>query len=100
MKNIVVPIYYQVYRRDAVGWFIQDPHRVFYGETTNLQKIARLFDTTEQAVILELFRINGGRSGYYLANLRDRKYYYCGLQWQDVKTKLLEIGIGRDDPHS
>lgn len=48
--------------------------------------------------MIELFRINCGRDGYYLANLRDKKYYYCGLEFEDINTKLKELGIGRDDP--
>nr|WP_306296913.1 hypothetical protein [Nostoc sp. TCL26-01] len=47
-----------------------------------------------------MFRINGGNAGYYLANLRDKKYYYCGDNWEDVKTKLEELGIGKDEPNN
>jgi hypothetical protein len=45
-----------------------------------------------------LFRINGGRQGYYIANIKDNKYYYCGVEWEGVKAKLQELGIGRPDP--
>jgi len=38
------------------------------------------------------------KSGYYLANLRERKYYYCGLNWEDIRTTLQSLGIGRADP--
>ncbi len=48
-------------------------------------------------MVIELFRINGGKSGYYLANIRDKKYYYC-IDRDGVKTKLFELGIGRVDP--
>ncbi len=33
--------------------------------------------------------------GYYLVNLAERKYYYCGETWEDVKAKFLDLGIGR-----
>ncbi|TBR56670.1 hypothetical protein B4U84_28835 [Westiellopsis prolifica IICB1] len=46
----------------------------------------------------ELFRINGGKQGYYIADIQDKKYYYCGTEWEDVKLKLGELGIGRPDP--
>ncbi len=49
-------------------------------------------------VAIALFGVNGGKQGYYIANILDKKYYYCGTQWEDVKTKLKELGIGRDDP--
>jgi len=46
----------------------------------------------------ELRRINNGKQGYYIANILDKKYYYCGSEWEDVKTKLRELGIGRENP--
>jgi hypothetical protein len=49
-------------------------------------------------VAIELFGINGGLQGYYIANILDKKYYYCGTEWSDVKAKLQELGIGRPDP--
>jgi hypothetical protein len=53
---------------------------------------------TKIKVLVELFRINGGKHGLYLADIRDKKYYYCGLDLEDVKAKLRSLGIGRDDP--
>ncbi|MHC5860321.1 hypothetical protein [Nostoc sp.] len=48
--------------------------------------------------MVELFRVNGGKSGFYLANIQGKKYFYCGQKWEDVKAKLRSLGIGRDDP--
>ncbi|KYC36331.1 hypothetical protein WA1_42170 [Scytonema hofmannii PCC 7110] len=57
-----------------------------------------LYGISKQQVVIELFRINGGKPGYYLADLRHNKqYYYCGTEPQDVKSKLLFLGIGRED---
>lgn len=58
-----------------------------------------MFGTTKNKVVIELFRINGGKIGYYLVNLREKKYYYCGQDWASVKAKLRELGIGRDEPN-
>ncbi|MBO3462052.1 MAG: hypothetical protein KME33_29790 [Aetokthonos hydrillicola CCALA 1050] len=58
-----------------------------------------MYDISPQQVAIELFRINGGKSGYYLADLRSqKKYYYCGNEPESVKLKLLELGIGRVSP--
>ncbi len=54
---------------------------------------------TKNKIVTELFRISGGKPGYYLANFRDKKYYYCGDDWASVKLKLQELGIGRDEPN-
>lgn len=55
------------------------------------------YGISPQQVAIALFRINGGKAGYYLANLRDRHYYYCGSSLEDVKVKLQELGIGVAD---
>lgn len=59
--------------------------------------IEKQYGLTGHQVAVELFRINGGKSGFYLANLRERKYYYCRLQWEDIKFTLRSLGIGRLD---
>jgi hypothetical protein len=57
-----------------------------------------LFGITKNQIVIELFRTGGGKPGYYLANVRDKKYYYCGQDWESVKLTLKELGIGRDEP--
>ncbi len=56
------------------------------------------YNLTEKDIVIQLFRIAVGKLGYYLVNMRDRKYYYCGKDWEDVKEKFLELGIGRREP--
>lgn len=101
MSSIVHPAYLRVYRREGVSWFAKEPKRVFYNPTdapVKLTGVVEQFGLKDTDVIIELFRINGGLPGYYLANLRDKKYYYCGADWDAVKVKLRELGIGRIDP--
>ncbi|NJL91558.1 MAG: hypothetical protein HC916_18580 [Coleofasciculaceae cyanobacterium SM2_1_6] len=54
-------------------------------------ELLRYAKLTKPEVMAQLFRINGGRLGYYLVNLKDKKYYYCGLLFESVSEKLLEI---------
>lgn len=99
--NLILPYHYKVYERDGTRWFARDADRVFYNSTNEpleLVNTEQHFKLTQDQVIIELFRINGGRSGFYLANLRDHKYYYCGLSWEGLKTTLLFLGIGRAEP--
>lgn len=101
MSDIVCPLYYQIYLREGVKWFAKDPLEVFYNPTnipTQLKYLERQFGLTAQKIIIELFRINGGKAGYYLVNLREKKYYYCGSEWEDIKNTLQSLGIGRADP--
>ena len=101
VTKIVHPYHYQIYQREGASWFVKEGGRVFYNPTntpTVLEHVEQQFGLTEEQVVIELFRINCGKTGYYLANLRDRKYYYCGPIWEDVKTTLRGLGIGRADP--
>ncbi len=99
--RIVTPYHYKVYERKESRWFAKDAAKVFYNSTNvplDIINTEQKFGLTVEQVIIELFRINGGRSGFYLANLRERKYYYCGLSWEGVKTTLQGLGIGRAEP--
>ncbi len=98
--EICCPIYYQIYCREGTRWYFQSG-KSFYNPrqiATDLKSTLVRHDLTKTSLVVELFRINGGKPGYYLANLKDKKYYYCGADWSDVKKKLLDLGIGRADP--
>jgi hypothetical protein len=56
--------------------------------------LVELYGISAERVFIALFRINGGRVGYYLANLRDLAYWYCGPELADVQAKLVDLGIG------
>ncbi|MDD1428839.1 hypothetical protein MEO94_31305 [Dolichospermum sp. ST_sed9] len=103
MSTIIHPSNYLIVEREATAWFFKPGDKVFYNATNkpvNLALESRLekFGLTTETIMIEMFRINGGKAGYYLTNLRKKQYYYCGTEWQDVKLKLKEFGIGRDDP--
>ncbi|MEH1908063.1 hypothetical protein [Nostoc sp.] len=103
MKKIIHPIKYRIIERKITPeksyWhFIRG--KTFYNPLNlpNEGDIEFMFGTTKKKVVVELFRINGGKIGYYLVNLLEKKYYYCGQDWASVKAKLRELGIGRDEP--
>lgn len=102
MKKIVHPFHYQIYQREGTRWFVREPGRVFYNPAGNtpvqLEQVEQQFGLSAEQVVIELFRLNGGCSGYYLANLRERKYYYCGKNWEDIQKTLISLGIGKVDP--
>ena len=105
MKNsntaVYCPVYYQIIQRRGNGWAFKhgEPFiNLFNVPTLSIEDEFTAFDTSMKKVAIEMFRINGGKEGYYIANILDKKYYYCGTQWEDVKTKLKQLGIDRDDP--
>ena len=101
--SIIHPLHYLVVEKKGSAWCFKTGDRIFYNPrnvpaSLSLEDRLRQFGLTIPKIAIELFRIETGKGGYYLANLRSKQYYYCGLDWQDVKTTLQQLGIGRPDP--
>jgi hypothetical protein len=100
MQTVIHPMHYLIAESEGTTWYFRFEGEVFYNPRNcpTPRTVYDLFDrfrTTASKVVTELFRINGGRSGYYLADLRNEKYYYCGGGWDDIRETLLDLGIGR-----
>lgn len=98
--DIVHPDYIRIIERKQEGWLFK-AMKPFYTYVPNIdiQDTEMLYGISKQQIVIELFRINGGKFGFYIADLRHKRYYYCGLESESLKPKLLEIGIGRRDPN-
>ncbi len=106
--KLVYPACYRIVKREVTsigGCWCFSRSKVFYnplnlpiegGDFRNAD-VEALFGTTKAEVMIELFRINGGKLGYYLANLLDKQYYYCGATRVHVRHTLQRLGIGRSD---
>ncbi|WGV27065.1 hypothetical protein [Halotia branconii] len=98
--TVFLPDYYRIFERRTGEWFLKTV-RLIHKElpfSVDLRDFKLLYGITDEQIGIELFRINGGKSGYYLANLRHKRFYYCGTGTEGVKTKLRSLGIGREDP--
>jgi hypothetical protein len=97
-STIVHPDYIRLIERVDRGWLFKRG-KLFYKRlpiaSADMDDFEFMYGISKQQIAIELFRLKGGKAGYYLANLRDRQYYYCGLEPEDVKTMLLRLGIGR-----
>lgn len=60
-----------------------------------LEDTFAMFGVSLVKVAAKLLQINNGLSGYYLANIADKKYYYCGENIEDIRRKLEELGISK-----
>jgi hypothetical protein len=54
------------------------------------EQLDRILD--RQKAIACLFRINGGKVGYYLFNAFSSEGWYCGEDLASVKRRLQELG--------
>ncbi|MBW4512174.1 MAG: hypothetical protein KME64_37625 [Scytonematopsis contorta HA4267-MV1] len=100
---IVRPVYYRIVERRGNGWAFKEGEPFINwlnAPILSQEDLFAAFDTSMKKVAIELFRVNDGKQGYYIANILDKKYYYCGTEWEDVKIKLKELGIGREDSTS
>ncbi|HAG81728.1 MAG TPA: hypothetical protein DCL61_11305 [Cyanobacteria bacterium UBA12227] len=97
---IIYPDYIRVVERTSGGWLFKKG-KMFYKRSPiaiDFQDFKLLYGISKQQVVTELFRVNGGKAGYYLADLRHKQYYYCGLKWEDIIITLQSLGIGQIDP--
>ena len=98
--DIIHPDYIRIIERTIDGWLFKRG-KMFYRTrqlAVDCEDYELLYGISKQQVAFELFHINAGKAGYYLADLRHKKYYYCGLEFKDIKMVLRSLGIGRADP--
>lgn len=104
--SIVCPIQFQIARYDGEAWYfkqlgtIYNPLGILLPGLKDLGKLDKIayFGMSRSKLKLEFRLLNGGAIGYYLADLQNRNYYYCGLEWADVKTTFQKLGIGKKEP--
>jgi hypothetical protein len=95
MTTIFTPGYIQVIERTQTGWFQTRPSNVINLSSRSFNSLnkEKYYGLTKTQILTELFQRYQGKLGYYLVNLSDRKFYYCGLTVQDLQDKLFELGI-------
>ncbi|MBR8839974.1 MAG: hypothetical protein DSM106950_39745 [Stigonema ocellatum SAG 48.90 = DSM 106950] len=101
LGTIVYLVYYRIIeRRDSTWYFTKgEPFvNLFNAPWLSQSDLFATFGISMKQAANELRQINGGKLGFYIADIKEQKYYYCGSEWSDVKAKLLELGIGRPDP--
>ncbi|MEM9947880.1 MAG: hypothetical protein AAF810_17720 [Cyanobacteria bacterium P01_D01_bin.36] len=99
-QSFAYPLHYRVIGREGDTWHSKKMEILYNPrqEPVDPNNIEALFGVNKTQMCIELFRINGGQPGWYVANLRDRRYYYCGKELSSVTAKFHELGIGKADP--
>jgi hypothetical protein len=95
MSVIFTPGYIQVLEKTLDGWFQNQPKKVFNLSDRHFDSLnkEKYYGLTKTQIIAELFKRYQGKLGYYLVNLSEREFYYCGLTVRDLQNKLFELGI-------
>lgn len=91
--KVVYPYYWQIYKHQIDKWYRLPANKVSGEDTPVPTQIEKSFGLTEKQVIINLFKVNGGWQGYYIANLKERKFFYCGTCWEDVVNTFQYLGV-------
>lgn len=97
---MLYPVYFKVVRREPGAWYSPRCSLITLGDRScgiDPANIEAHYGLTREKIVTELFRRWLGRTGYYLVNMRERRYYYCGLTEADVQAKFHELGFGVAD---
>lgn len=96
-NSFIRPVYYLPIERKSDRW------RFLHGEVfwnpfnlpipQSVEVLLWCFRTSMSEV--EHLRSINAAPGYYLANVLDKKYYYSATEWDDITTKLIDLGIGK-----
>ncbi|GAA6620217.1 hypothetical protein [Scytonema sp. NUACC26] len=97
-SKIIHPDYIRIIERKPGCWLFKAMKPFYTYLKVDIDDFEMLYGITQQQILTELFRINSGSLGFYVADLRHKQYHYCGTEPESVKRKLLELGIGREDP--
>lgn len=99
---VYTPAYVQIVHKKNGSWYFLKPGRIVYTDeildTDFFTKREKQYDLTKLKIAVKFHRITGGNPGFYLADMKHKKYFYCGKVFDDVRSKLLELGIGRIHP--
>lgn len=98
LMKVIYPYYWQIYQHIGSKWYRLPANRVSNEpEKFVPQHIEKKFGFTEKEIIVNLFKINSGWQGYYIANLKEHKFFYCGTQWEDVNNTFQSFGVSHQN---
>jgi hypothetical protein len=80
---------YYIYRHIENQWFFV---KIFCEETDDTENKIWSHGLTHKKIVWSLFRLTGGATGYYLADIKSQKFYYCGPTCEFIKVKLRDLG--------
>jgi hypothetical protein len=101
LETIVYPVHYRLVVRRRGSWYFTKGDvfvNLFNIPVLEQKDLFACFGTNMKEVANNLRILNGGKEGFYIADILEKKYYYCGDSWKDVKMKFQELGITRPDP--
>lgn len=102
MGKALTPAYIQIVERKSDLWYFIQPSKIVSVRKVScdsdfLVSREESYGLSKAKIALEFRLLTGAKEGYYIADMKNKKYYYCGGHWSGVKLRLLQMGIGRID---
>lgn len=96
--TIIHPLHFMVVQRAGTSWIFSGGGQVILNPRNVPVLLAvedrfHRFGLTIPKAAIELIRVNGGKAGYYLINMRKKTYHYCGDSRESVNNLLIELGV-------
>lgn len=98
---MIVPSHLRLFKYTGDEWSMFESNEILLWNDKphpNLDDIEALFGVTFLDAIAKIIKRLGRKKGYYIGDMKSDRYYYCGEKFEDVKTQLLKLGIGRNHP--
>lgn len=91
------PAYIELIRKTDDRWSKPKTTQIFNasGKPYNPCERYSKHGLTQMDILKELYLRYQGLDGWYLVNMAEKEYYYCGATSEDVNRKLVELGIKR-----
>jgi hypothetical protein len=99
-SSIVIPAYYRIFELRDNAWLAKTSE-VFYNPSSlpfDANDTEANFGISKRQIVLALHQQFNAQQGYYVADLIQKRYYYCGLVFDDARKMLLSLGVGRLEP--
>ena len=97
VMSICHPSYFRIYEKELDSWYVHKGRKFIEKSNISLEKnrLERFYGLTLRDILPQLFKVGRGRTGFYLVNLKEQQFYFCGNSPNDIKQKFLELGIIR-----
>ena len=89
------PSYIRIYEKYQGNWFVHIGKKFYSESNISLEKgkLERRYGLTLGRVISRLSLLFEGQPGYYVVDLKNKQYHYCGTQEEGVRDTLVQMGF-------
>ena len=97
--SVYFPSYFRIYEKDGESWYLHKGKKFFSSSNVSLDrgKTENRYGLKIVDIIRQFFWVGRGQTGFYLADLKHQKFYFCGNSIDDVRQTFWNLGITRPD---